>query len=195
MQAIETVYKGYRFRSRTEARWKILLDEAGISNVYEPEGYKLSDGTLYLPDFYLKDQDTFLECKGIMSKEDEHKIEQLAKETGKEIVIGYSDLSFSICWWVPDPTKEEIEKGLNAASGYLEKNDECWLCKCHKCGKLFFLETWGSWACRCCGYYDGDAGFEVMCNSDGWDEKWSNSKYLPMQKAKSARFEHGEKPL
>lgn len=53
MQAIETRYKGYRFRSRLEARWAVFFDALGIEWEYEPEGYRLSNGELYLPDFWL----------------------------------------------------------------------------------------------------------------------------------------------
>lgn len=52
MKAIETEYKGYKFRSRLEARWAVFFDEARIPYEYEPEGYELPIG-LYLPDFYL----------------------------------------------------------------------------------------------------------------------------------------------
>lgn len=52
IKAIETHYKGYRFRSRLEARWAIFLDTLGADWRYEPEGFVL-DGTPYLPDFWL----------------------------------------------------------------------------------------------------------------------------------------------
>lgn len=51
IKAIETKYKGYRFRSRTEARWAILFDSLGIKWKYESEGYDLGNGIYYLPDF------------------------------------------------------------------------------------------------------------------------------------------------
>ena len=51
IQAIETSYKSYKFRSRLEARWGVFFDAMGYKWEYEPEGYKLSDGTFYLPDF------------------------------------------------------------------------------------------------------------------------------------------------
>jgi hypothetical protein len=54
IKPIETVYKGYKFRSRLEARWAVFFDAMGIEWEYEPEGFELSDGTRYLPDFYLK---------------------------------------------------------------------------------------------------------------------------------------------
>jgi hypothetical protein len=63
IKAIETRYKGYRFRSRLEARWAVFFDELGVEWEYEPEGYKLSDGTCYLPDFYIPMSETFIEIK------------------------------------------------------------------------------------------------------------------------------------
>ena len=51
IKAIETYYKGYRFRSRLEARWAVFFDAAGIKYEYEPEGFDLGGGLYYLPDF------------------------------------------------------------------------------------------------------------------------------------------------
>lgn len=51
VKAIETRYKGYRFRSRTEARWAVFFDALGYSWSYEDEGFSFRDGTHYLPDF------------------------------------------------------------------------------------------------------------------------------------------------
>jgi len=51
--AIETVFDGYRFRSRLEARWAVFFKTAGIRYIYEPECFRLPSGKLYLPDFYL----------------------------------------------------------------------------------------------------------------------------------------------
>ena len=63
IKAIETIYNGYRFRSRLEARWAVFFDAAGIKYQYDPEGYTLKDGTRYLPDFYLTESDTHVEVK------------------------------------------------------------------------------------------------------------------------------------
>jgi hypothetical protein len=59
---IETVYRGYRFRSRLEARWAVFLDAAGIKWQYEPEGFNVN-GRNYLPDFLLPELETFVEVK------------------------------------------------------------------------------------------------------------------------------------
>jgi hypothetical protein len=52
-KAIETAYKGYRFRSRLEARWAVFFDRAEIAWEYEPEGFE-TDAGRYLPDFLLR---------------------------------------------------------------------------------------------------------------------------------------------
>jgi hypothetical protein len=52
---IETVYKGFRFRSRLEARWAVFFDAMGLKYEYELEGYRLPSGVGYLPDFVLTD--------------------------------------------------------------------------------------------------------------------------------------------
>ena len=59
-KAIETKYRGYRFRSRLEARWAVFLDAWGVSWKYEPEGYDLGDQGWYLPDFYIPSWEMFL---------------------------------------------------------------------------------------------------------------------------------------
>lgn len=52
VKAIETAYKGCRFRSRLEARWAVFFDTLGLKWEYEPEGFELKSGR-YLPDFRL----------------------------------------------------------------------------------------------------------------------------------------------
>lgn len=51
LKAIETYYKGYRFRSRLEARWAVFFDALGMRWEYEPQGFELPGGIRYLPDF------------------------------------------------------------------------------------------------------------------------------------------------
>jgi hypothetical protein len=63
IKAIETVYNGYRFRSRLEARWAVFFDALEIEYQYEPEGYDLRKQGWYLPDFWLP-----------------HSVDELAKE-------------------------------------------------------------------------------------------------------------------
>ena len=51
IKPIETHYKGYRFRSRLEARWAVFFDTLGEKWEYEYEGYSDKNGFAYLPDF------------------------------------------------------------------------------------------------------------------------------------------------
>ena len=75
IKAIETTYKGYRFRSRLEARWAVFFDTLGIPWKYENEGYQKEIDTdlgtktkRYLPDFFLPSRwgkgGMFVEVKG-----------------------------------------------------------------------------------------------------------------------------------
>jgi len=68
--ALETSYNGYRFRSRLEARWAVFYDALGIEYRYEAEGFDL-DGIKYLPDFWLPQQDCYIEIKGLEPTRDE----------------------------------------------------------------------------------------------------------------------------
>jgi hypothetical protein len=52
IKPIQTIYNGYKFRSRTEARWAVFFDQMGIKYEYEKQGYDV-DGTWYLPDFWI----------------------------------------------------------------------------------------------------------------------------------------------
>ena len=58
LKPIPTVYKGYRFRSRLEARWAVFFDACGAKWEYEPEGFDLGNGIYYLPDFVVYEVDS-----------------------------------------------------------------------------------------------------------------------------------------
>lgn len=62
IKPIETVYKGYRFRSRLEARWAVFFDALELQWQYEPEGYQLLSRK-YLPDFWLPESHDIIEIK------------------------------------------------------------------------------------------------------------------------------------
>ena len=92
MKAIETYYKGYRFRSRLEARWAVFFDACGAGWEYEPEGFVLNDGTCYLPDFLLhsvggrmRGADLYVEVKGTYTKTDYEKIYKFAFDINFDI--------------------------------------------------------------------------------------------------------------
>lgn len=84
LKAIQTEYKGSRFRSRLEARWAVFFDACGVDWEYEPEGYDLGGGLQYLPDFLLHGVqgrdggDLYVEVKGVMTAFDARKINRFA---------------------------------------------------------------------------------------------------------------------
>ena len=95
MKAIETRYKGYRFRSRLEARWAVFFDALGLSWEYEPEGFE-TDAGWYLPDFKVRFEKGFefwLEIKGKMPTTDEiRKCEALASGTGQDVYMACGNI-------------------------------------------------------------------------------------------------------
>lgn len=62
IKAIETHYKGYRFRSRLEARWAVFFDYMDWEWEYEKEGFVLPAG-YYLPDFWIETVKMWVEVK------------------------------------------------------------------------------------------------------------------------------------
>ncbi len=87
MQPIQTRYKKCFFRSRLEARWAVFFDAIGIPWEYEKEGYKLSDGTWYLPDFWLPSMSCFFEVKGQAPTDAERDRAFLLSEEAKQLVV------------------------------------------------------------------------------------------------------------
>jgi hypothetical protein len=80
LKAIETRYKGCRFRSRLEARWAVFFDTMGWKWTYESEGYERNwngQRHRWLPDFYLPEFKCLVEIKADWSnctKDDLEKI-------------------------------------------------------------------------------------------------------------------------
>lgn len=148
IKAIETKYRGYRFRSRLEARWAVFFDSIGIPFAYEPQGIEFEDGTRYLPDFYLPDCNQFFEVKGVMDDYDLHKVECLIK-SGYSVTVGYDNGYFDAC-------DMECDKCYSLARPHYSI-----LAKCKKCGKYWFMGIDGEHECQCCGHHNGDKGFTI----------------------------------
>jgi len=163
VKSIVTEYRGIRFRSKLEAQWAKLLDHFQIKWDYEPDGFEFRDGTMYLPDFWLPESETFLEVKGIMDERDMHKVRMLLHESGKPVVIGYSMGQFRACdHW-------------NSVSDFYELTgmDSSVLMQCRECGKWSFVGLGGSWECRCCGAYDGDGHIMQTLSSSDMFNYWN----------------------
>ena len=94
LRPIETHYKGHRFRRRLEARWAVAFDVLRLDYDYEPEGYRLANGLMYLPDFYLSQVRMFAEVKpepvsryAMFDHEAMHKASGLVLATGRPLII------------------------------------------------------------------------------------------------------------
>lgn len=193
IKAIPTEYKGYRFRSRLEARWAIFFDACGVEWEYEPEGFDLGDGLYYLPDFLLHGVDgrdggdLYVEVKGQMTDEDAEKIVRFAKMGMDDPnVYGKSKTAILVVGHIPNgETANDITNAISLAA-YRAKPGHPY---------EFNFET-----------IDGDQfGAHPGINKNGRFELFGDdSSYLAdmdsveteraYRLARQARFEHGETP-
>ena len=215
IKAIETVYNGYRCRSRLEARWAVFFDAAGIKYEYEPEGFVLEDGTRYLPDFFLPNirGGIYVEVKGRMTEYDQHKIDLFSKQY-PILVLGEI------------PSEEEVKYKDYAEDGFefyfpcvdfdgtkYDGFDSPYLfCVCPACGKIGLEFDGRGW--RVCHHNSGAQCERIMQNHTfvdidgkvknirypeyiGWrtDDKGYSASFFQFayNKARQARFEHGER--
>ena len=126
--AIETVYRGTKYRSRLEARWAVFFDSLGLRFEYEAEGFDLGDSVLYLPDFWMPDLKLWVEIKGNDPIDHEcEKAQRLAETTGYRVQVFYGGHQ------LPDqhtnPSYAFFPNAHSADAGYL------W-CECSDCGVI-----------------------------------------------------------
>jgi hypothetical protein len=88
IKPIETHYKGYKMRSRLEARWAVAFDALNIKWEYEHEGFDLGYAGYYLPDFWLPEHDAFAEVKpGRLTDNELNKVVALCDVTHKPVLL------------------------------------------------------------------------------------------------------------
>ena len=103
INAIETRFNGYRFRSRLEARWAVFFSAVGLEYEYEMEGYEM-DEVKYLPDFYIPSLDRWFQIKGqAMSVKEIQKCEQFCFRKDNE------NIKFSVLIGTPTPAMYQAE--------------------------------------------------------------------------------------
>jgi hypothetical protein len=177
IKAIETVYNGYRFRSRVEARWAVFFDTLGIEYEYEKEGYDLPSGR-YLPDFWLpqmllrttasEDYGVWLEVKPIEPNDHEYAVAtELGEGTKAPVVVGCGLPRSSL----------QIEDGMYEVWPIWD--NYMLFMKCYACGrvKVEFLES-NYCICESCG---------------GICDEQHPMIIAAERAAKQARFEFGER--
>jgi hypothetical protein len=176
VKPIETVYNGYKFRSRLEARWAVFMDVMGWPYEYEPEGYDLGDAGYYLPDFWIpinpaenatghEGAGYFIEVKGQNpSASAKKKIAELAKMTKHTVKL-----------FVGSPWKFKY-----AACHHLHADDFT--------GKIRYQKGFEK-----DGFPMGIVAFHTQIM---WDHTGNSVHNIEeaIAAAKQARFEHGETP-
>lgn len=80
-------YQGEYYDSQTEAAWARYFDEAGMPYIHEPSTFRFKV-EMYTPDFFLPDQDTYVEVKnGIVTINEIEKVIQLARGVGSNVLL------------------------------------------------------------------------------------------------------------
>lgn len=185
IKAIETIYNGYKFRSRLEARWAVFFDALKIEWDYEKEGFELGNGERYLPDFWLPKQKLWVEIKG-ESPSDKYcdKIERFKNLSGQAIVMFTGLLknwgtmyAWEVCDSGGGPWEDQVLPYMfdNDKFGFVCCNDD----RAGKDREIYATPAFD---------YKIDIAKYKSCH---------NSNILinnARNKAKQARFEHGARP-
>jgi hypothetical protein len=147
MKSIETKWKGWRFRSRTEARWAVFLEAAGVHFEYEPEGVILPSGP-YLPDFRMRgfsipkeaeEQDVWLEVKGQdPTNEELKKCSELASASGCPVLLAIGAPNFMQQIILLDDDISTFEKEVGSSRG-----TDWRIFLSHFVGRLAFMNVGG----------------------------------------------------
>lgn len=206
IKPIETLYHGYRFRSRLEARWAVFFDSLGVKYEYEPEGFQLPDGSMYLPDFRVmchaqrgdgcEPFPLYIEVKGVMDEASAKKIKAFSYYGWDGLLFYYAD-SF------PDNPSKSGRKPLLIVSDIpnIEYADD--VCDSRAMGSYDCLgfdlyphnyetvdgDHFGAYPCA----WEGKFG---LCGDEGGYLGWGDNIHTAYAyiAARRARFEHGENP-
>lgn len=202
MKAMETTYRGYRFRSRLEARWAVFFDAMKLKWEYEPEGFDLGNGVYYLPDFRITSPQgltSWYEIKPSGTERDE-------KFTKFAIAMNF-DNDYSHCSLLSGDPAEYFAEANSRGGGM-----------CPRCGSI--TQIFYSWyeddhevgvGCHLCdvntpsgGGHPVESGMYFDCTphkgmiiADRKDWRWLVNIKIPeaCAKARAARFEHDERAL
>jgi hypothetical protein len=211
IKAIETRYKGYRFRSRLEARWAVFFDALGIKWEYEVEGYDLGKAGWYLPDFKLEGPwPVFFEVKaGEPSDQEREKCRQLALAHDGECIIGYEGLFSSQARFDVFAGHSDAIDGILTLNGYIGMDEFVVVWDDNSDGDLDSVQRHGS------VHFKGHRGvrtihdyrepgfgstpraswpFFYRWNSQGDVVAVMRELNAAFIAARAARFEHGETP-
>lgn len=171
IRVIETVYEGFKFRSRAEARWAVFLRALNVPFQYEAEGFDC-DGTWYLPDFWVPTWQAFIEIKNNPTnmRDGFDLCDRLARLSNKTVLlINGIPPDYTMIAWDTD--------GEYAPARFSQ---------CRKCRAIYVEE------------YGGDNAYalqrcDLSCtNSDKWPAPGAHL-IAALRAAQQARFEYGER--
>jgi hypothetical protein len=187
MKAIETRYKGYRFRSRLEARWAVFFDAMKVGWEYEKEGFNLGEEGCYLPDFWISPifyrespypegnppfPGWWVEIKPtLLTDAEERRCRALALRTRHVVFALAGNIgaeTFTSYKWHPRAIQHGgMRKRMDPKEDYIFSS--------------FYLDTFLFYLCS---------------NAAQCADVWPGKKELDFafDTARSARFEHGEEP-
>lgn len=203
MKAIETIYNGYRFRSRLEARWAVFFDTLGIEYRYEDEGYDL-DGVWYLPDFYLPQYNYFIEIKpDTPTREEREKAIKLCQMKRCRVLILFGDVWKDVNCHAFEPLKmkfiEDIDTDRHQV--YPITTDE-WIITGIRSSVplILYMDIGIIWTpvywtiCDACQRIDLTGPHSPACCNECLVRLDSPRLLAAYTAARQARFEHGESP-
>lgn len=196
IKPIETVYSGYRFRSRLEARWAVFFDYAGIDYQYEPEGYVLDDGTMYLPDFYLPDFDLFVEIKPLKRNNEkerrtwEDKCFRFAFNTNQSILLCYGEPAEGVYRSLYTQYADDDSGGTMEFDSLFADVDGgiSLVVASSDADRMIYCDSNRIIACL----YESALWDEAKTQNRPWNISEDDYYGYAMLKARQARFEHGE---
>ena len=219
IKAIPTIYKGYKFRSRLEARWAVFFDAMGIEWEYEREGFVLDrlaekddgDGVIYggnifyLPDFYLPKEDLWVEVKPYQFTELEGEtLQRFARHFSIVAAIGLPDTKeYTLLEWLDsesDISKAVMQHGLFEyaldAAGVTMADLPGFVAYAYRFGESRFFRYLESVLKRAKGHLESEVfdwkRFVSQENHKTWERKWKQALARSCNIAKQARFEYGE---
>ena len=184
IKAIKTEYKGYKFRSRLEARWAVFFDATNIEWDYEPEGFKIENrGEIihYLPDFWLPEFHTYVEVKGPVLTEAEKNKALFLSDTGEGYEAGGQVL---ILQKIPEISEASPVFKMAFGGGWTQAIfAKCYVCK----GVHLIREDSGDLSCICECLERSDNPIDISYEHCETDMEFA------YKKARQAQFEFGVK--
>lgn len=176
IKAIETIYRGYRFRSRLEARWAVFFDGMGIEYEYEPEGFDLGSAGWYLPDFWLPTFNGGIYCEVKPVNGDFQKAQAFCRATGFPIWLCEGTPTFAVYTTLHRSTDGKVFRDCGIPN-YNQARDE---------NRMYFMPCGEFFECDKCvrGSNKGTTRVKSTLNNC-YEQRYILSVYA----ARQARFE------